>query len=131
MDKSEILSHVDHTVLSTTAVTGDMIAACDAAIKFRTASVCIPPCFVRTASEYASGRTKICTVIGFPNGYNTSEIKCAEAQSAISDGADEIDMVINIGALKEKRFDFVLGEIKQLRSVCEGKILKVIIETSL
>ncbi len=129
MDKKEILTHTDHTVLSPSAVWDDIKTLCDDAVKFQTASVCIAPSFVAPAHEYLGGRMKICTVVGFPNGYNTTAVKCFEAEQAIKDGADEIDMVINIGALKQKNYGYVLSEIKKLREVCRSKILKVIIET--
>ncbi|MGN1096145.1 MAG: deoxyribose-phosphate aldolase, partial [Eubacteriales bacterium] len=104
---------------------------CDDGIKYHTASVCIPPCFVKKAAEYACGKIKICTVIGFPNGYNTTNVKCFETSEAVKDGADEIDMVINIGMLKEKRYDDILSEINEVKKSCSGKLLKVIIETCL
>ena len=128
---SKIMSLVDHTLLAQTATFEDIKIICDDACRFNTASVCIPPSFVKRASEYLSGRSKVCTVIGFPNGYNSSSVKCFETELALRDGADEIDMVINIGALKEKRFADVLSEIKEIKSVCGDKVLKVIIETCL
>ena len=131
MTQEEILSMVDHTLLTQTATWEDIKAICDDGIKYGTASVCIPPCFVRQAKDYMENKCKICTVIGFPNGNNTALTKAVEARFAIVDGADEIDMVINIGMLKAKAYDYVLQEIKQVKDVCEGRILKVIIETCL
>ncbi len=131
MNTEKILSYVDHTLLSPDATWEEIKAICLDAIKYKTASVCIPPCYVKKAAEYVGGKVKICTVIGFPNGANTSEIKAIEAQNAIDNGADEIDMVINIGNLKDKLYDDILNEIKLLKSVCKNKVLKVIIETCL
>ncbi len=131
MNIKEILSMVDHTLLAQAATWQEIKAICDDGIKYGCASVCIPPSFVKKASEYVDGKIKICTVIGFPNGYNTTAVKCFETAEAVKDGADEIDMVINIGMLKEKRYDDVLFEIKEIRKACEGKILKVIVETCL
>lgn len=129
--KEEILKRVDHTLLKQIATWEDIKKICDDGIKFNTASVCIPPCYVKQAKEYVNGKIKICTVIGFPNGYNTTNIKIAEAEEAINDGADELDMVINIGKLKEKNYDYILSEINKIKEVCSDKILKVIIETCL
>lgn len=131
MEKNDILSKVDHTLLAQTATWDDIKKIVDDGIFYRTASVCIPPSFVKQAKEYADGRVKICTVIGFPNGYNTTACKVFETEDAVNNGADEIDMVINIGALKSNDYDFVLNEIKKVRGACKGKILKVIIETCL
>ena len=131
MDLEKILSAVDHTLLAVTATAQQIYALCDDAMKYRTASVCIPPVFVKAAKEYCKGEMQICTVIGFPNGYQTTATKVFETVDAVADGADEIDMVINIGALKEGRFDYITDEIIQVRSACKGKILKVIIETCL
>lgn len=131
MEHSEILKHVDHTLLSQTATWQQICEIIDDAIRFETASVCIPPCYVARAAAYAKGKMPICTVIGFPNGYSTTAVKCHEAAHAVADGADEIDMVINLGAVKEGQYDAVLDEIKDVRSACHGKILKVIIETCL
>ena len=127
--KEEILSSVDHTLLAQTATWDEIKALCDDAITYRTASVCIPPSLVKMAKSYVGERMKICTVIGFPNGYSTSEVKIFETQQALDDGADEIDMVINLGAVKEGKYDRVLQEIREIKSVCGGHILKVIIET--
>lgn len=130
-DDSEILSHVDHTLLRPTATTADIDRIIDEGIKYRTASVCIPPSFVAHAAAYAKGRVKICTVIGFPNGYNTTAVKVYETEDAVNNGADEIDMVINLGDLKAGNYDAVADEIRAVREACRGKILKVIIETCL
>ena len=131
MDIKRILASCDHTLLSQDATESDILSLCDDAVKYKTASVCIPPCYVKCAKEYAKDKLKICTVIGFPLGYQKAEVKAYEAEAAIRDGADEIDMVINVGLLKAKKYDKILGEIKAVRKVCEGKILKVIIETCL
>ena len=131
MDKTAIFSRVDHTLLAQTATWPEIKVICDDAIAYRTASVCIPPSFVKEAAEYVQGRVKICTVIGFPNGYNTTAVKAFETQDAINNGADEIDMVINIGDLKAGKTDKVLEEIKTLKGICGDRILKVIIETCL
>ncbi len=131
MDIEKILSVVDHTLLSQTATEAQIIALCDEGIKYNTASVCIPLSYVKSAKEYVGDRLKICTVIGFPNGYVTENVKCFEATEAVSLGADEIDMVINIGDVKNGYFDKVLKEIKAVKKACCGKLLKVIIETCL
>ena len=131
MDIKEIMSKVDHTLLVQTATEAQIKEICDDALKYGTASVCIPPCYVKFASEYLNGKIAVCTVIGFPNGYNSTVVKRAETETAIADGADEIDMVINITDVKNGRFDLVLDEIKQLKEICKDKILKVIIETCL
>ena len=131
MDIKEILSKGDHTVLSQPATGEDIKALCDDGIKYGCASVCIAPCFVKKAKEYVGNDLKICTVIGFPNGYNTTAVKAFEASEAVKDGADEIDMVINIGMLKEKKYDAVLNEINAVKKACDGRLLKVIIETCL
>ena len=125
----EILSRVDHTLLRVDATFDEVKALIDEAIENETASVCIAPSFVERAKNYANGRVKICTVIGFPNGYSTKVTKVIETADAVENGADEIDMVINVGDLKEKNYDAVLSEIKAVRKACEGKLLKVIIET--
>lgn len=129
--KEEILKKVDHTLLKQIATMEDIKKLCDDAIKYRTASVCIPPYYVKQAKEYVGEKMKICTVIGFPNGYNPMAVKVLETQECIKDGADEIDMVINIGKLKEKDYDYILKEINEIKKACGGKILKVIIETCL
>ena len=131
MNTNEILSRVDHTLLSPSATWNEIKAVCDDGIKFGTASVCIPPSYVKKAAEYVGGRLKICTVIGFPNGYNTTAVKRAEAEDAVNNGADEIDMVINLGWVKDREYDLVLNEIKEVKKACRGKLLKVIIETCL
>lgn len=127
----EILSTVDHTLLSPAATWEEIKAVCDDGIKYGTASVCIPASFVKQASDYVKGGVKICTVIGFPTGYSTTAVKCFETETAVKDGVDEIDMVINIGWLKEKRYDDILNEINAVKTACHGKLLKVIIETCL
>jgi len=129
--KEEILNKVDHTLLKQEAKWENIKKLCDDAIKYKTASVCIPPCYVKQANEYVEGKMKICTVIGFPNGYNSSCVKVFETQECIKEGADEIDMVINIGKLKEKNYSYILDEINQIKKACNGKILKVIVETCL
>lgn len=131
MDVKEILSKCDHTLLNQTATWQDIKAVLDDGIKYGTASACIPPCYVKKAKEYVNGRLTICTVIGFPNGYNTTAAKVFETKEAIKEGADEIDMVINIGALKEKNYEYVKNEISEIKKACGEKILKVIIETCL
>ena len=131
MNKNEIMKYVDHTLLLQGATWDDIKAICDDGLKYGTASVCIPPSYVKEAAEYLGGRLAVCTVIGFPNGYNTTKVKCAETADAIENGADEIDMVINIGDLKGGRYDRILEEIKAIKAVCGDKILKVIIETCL
>lgn len=127
----EIMSHVDHTLLSQGATWEDIKGICDDAVTYGTASVCIPPSFVAEAAKYLHGRVPVCTVIGFPNGYNTTAVKCAETREAIDNGAHEIDMVINIGDLKAKKYDALREEIKAIKAECGDKILKVIIETCL
>lgn len=131
MEKREILKRLDHTLLSQTATWPDILKICDEGMKYQTASVCISPCYVKRAKDYVKDRLAICTVIGFPNGCHSTEIKAAEAREALAAGADEIDMVINLGMVKEGDYQGVLREIQALRQVSEGKILKVIIETCL
>ena len=131
MDIKEILSKCDHTLLSQTATMAQIKALCDDGIKYGTASVCIPSCYVREAKKYVGDKLKICTVIGFPNGYYTPASKCFEASNAVENGADEVDMVINVGKVKEGDYDYVLKEIKAVKAACKGRILKVIIETCL
>lgn len=131
MDRKKIFSMVDHTLLAQEATWGQIQQICDDAIKYHTASVCIPPSYVSTAKEYVGDKMKVCTVIGFPNGYNTTAAKVFETEDALENGADEIDMVINIGDLKDKRYDRVLDEIRSIKSVCGEHVLKVIIETCL
>ena len=131
MELNYILSRVDHTYLKQNATWEDISKICDEGIEYGCASVCIPASYVRMAKDYVNDKIKICTVIGFPNGYSTCKSKCFEAEDAISNGADEIDMVINIGDLKDKRYDKIKEELSALRKICDGKILKVIIETCL
>lgn len=131
MDTSIILKATDHTLLAPQSTWEQIKEIIDDGIKFSCASVCIPASFVKRAKEYADNKIKICTVIGFPTGYSTAETKVFECKNAVENGADEIDMVINIGALKDKNYDYVLEEIKAVRAACKGKILKVIIETCL
>lgn len=131
MNVNEILSVCDHTLLSQTATWEDIQSVIDDGIKYSTASVCIPPSFVRRAAKYAEGRVRICTVIGFPNGYSTTKTKLFETEDAIAAGADEIDMVVNIGEVKAGHYDAVCDEIKILKAACGKRILKVIIETCL
>lgn len=131
MEITKILEKVDHTLLSPQATWKEIKALCDEGIRYRVASVCIPPCFVERAKQYVGEAVAVCTVIGFPNGYATTQTKVFETQEAVREGADEIDMVINIGMVKEGDYDRVLGEIRAVRDVCRGKILKVIIETCL
>lgn len=127
----KILSKVDHTLLKQESTWELIREICDDGIKYGTASVCIPPSFVKAAKEYAGEKLKICTVIGFPNGYNTTAVKCFETEDAVQNGADEIDMVINIGWVKEKKWEELLNEIKAVKNSCQGRLLKVIIETCL
>lgn len=131
MNKQEILSKVDHTLLKQTATWEEIKRICDEGAENQTASVCIPPCYVKRAKEYVNGQVAICTVIGFPNGNMTTAAKVYETKDAVENGADEIDMVINIGDVKAGDYDKVLGEIKEIRVACGGKLLKVIIETCL
>lgn len=131
MNQKEILSMVDHTLLLQTAVWEEIKAICEDGIKYETASVCIPTCYVKQAKEYVGDKCKICTVIGFPNGNYTTATKVFETRDAIANGADEIDMVINVGMLKAKEYDYVLNEIKEIKAACGDRILKVIIETCL
>jgi deoxyribose-phosphate aldolase len=126
-----ILEKVDHTLLLQTATWEEIRALCDDAIHYGTASVCIPPCYVRDAKNYVKGKMPICTVIGFPNGSHTTAAKVFETRDAVTNGADEIDMVINIGKLKAKEYDYILQEIREIQAACQGRVLKVIIETCL
>ena len=130
-DIKEILAVCDHTLLLQTSTWEEIREICDDAMKYHTASVCIPPCYVRQAADYMQGRIPVCTVIGFPNGNHTTACKVFETQDAVKNGADEIDMVINVGMLKAKNDDYVLNEIRAIKAACEGRILKVIIETCL
>ena len=131
MDVKEILKHVDHTLLTQQATCEEIKQICDDAMEYGTASVCIPPSYVKQAKEYVQDKMAVCTVIGFPNGYMTTKTKEFETKDAIANGADEIDMVINIGWVKDKKFDCVEEEIRTLKAACGDKILKVIIETCL
>ncbi len=131
MDVAHIVKKVDHTLLDPAATWEEIKAVCDDGIKFGVASVCIPPVFVRKAKEYVGDKLAICTVIGFPNGYTTTAVKVAETADAVKNGADEIDMVIHIGMAKMGNFDAVCEEIDAVKAACDGKILKVIIETCL
>ncbi len=129
MEQSHILSHVDHTLLKATASTDEILSLCEEAIRYQTASVCIPPRFIKTVKERYGDALTICTVIGFPLGYQTTAVKVAETRDAVENGADEIDMVIALGDVKEARFDAVTEEIRAVKEACDGKLLKVIIET--
>lgn len=131
MDIKEILNRCDHTLLLQTATKKEILSVVDDGIKYSTASVCIPPCYVKAAAEYSGGRVPVCTVIGFPNGNSTAESKVHEAKRAVEDGADEIDMVINIGMLRAGEYDYVLDEINRIKAAVGDKILKVIVECSL
>ena len=131
MEVENILKIVDHTLLLQTSTWEEIKQICDDAMKYGTASVCIPPCYVKQAAEYMGDKMTVCTVIGFPNGNCTTATKVFETKDAIADGAKEIDMVINVGQLKAKNYDYVLNEIKEIKAACGDKILKVIIETCL
>lgn len=131
MNQKDILAIVDHTLLLQTATWEEIKAICDDGMKYETASVCIPTCYVKQAKEYMGDKCKVCTVIGFPNGNYTTATKVFETKDAVANGADEIDMVINVGMLKAKEYDYVLNEIKAIKEACDGRILKVIIETCL
>ena len=131
MDIKKILNMVDHTLLKQESTWDQIKEICDDGMRYETASVCIPPSFVKQAKEYVGDKLAVCTVIGFPNGYNTTAVKCFETEDAVKNGADEIDMVINIGWVKEQKWDELLEEIKAVKVACQGKLLKVIIETCL
>ena len=131
MTQKDILAKVDHTLLAQTATWEEIKQICDDGMRYETASVCIPPSYVELAKNYVGDRLKICTVIGFPNGYNTTAVKEFETKDALEKGADEIDMVINLGWVKDGRFDLVEKEIRTLKDACGGNVLKVIIETCL
>ncbi len=131
MEAKEMMKHLDHTLLTQAATWEEIKQICDDAIEYGTASVCIPPSYVKQAKEYVKDQMEVCTVIGFPNGYSTTAVKEFETKDAIAGGASEIDMVINIGWLKDKKYDLVLEEIRTLKAACKDKILKVIIETCL
>lgn len=130
-EEMEILSTVDHTMLAQTSTWEQILTLCEEALEYKVASVCIPPSYVKRASEYLSGRLSVCTVIGFPNGYNTTAVKVFEAKEAIANGATEIDMVVNIGDVRQGHYDEVRAELKAMRAACSGVILKVIVETCL
>lgn len=131
MERSEILTHCDHTLLKQDATWEQVRDLCDEGLRHHTASVCIPPSFVKRAAAYLAGRLPVCTVIGFPNGYATTVVKVFETAQAVAEGADEIDMVINVGMVKEKQWAALLEEIQQVRKACPEKVLKVIVETCL
>ena len=131
MERNEIYRRVDHTLLAQTATWEEIRRICDDALEYGTASVCIPPSYVGRAKEYLGDRMAVCTVIGFPNGYNTTAVKVFETEDAVANGTDEIDMVINSGWLKDREYDRILDEIRRVKAACAGRILKVIIETCL
>ncbi len=131
MDVKAILRHVDHTLLAPAATTADILAICDEGLFYHTASVCIPPVFVKAAKAHVGDRLPVCTVIGFPNGYATTAAKCFETADAVENGAAEIDMVIPLGAVKAGDFAAVLSDIRAVRAACDGRVLKVIVETCL
>ena len=131
MEKREILKRLDHTLLKQTATWEQVRALCEEGMEYEVASVCIPPCYVKKARDYVQERLKICTVIGFPNGNMTTAAKVFETEDAVKNGADEIDMVINLGMVKEQNYEGVLAEIQEVKKACQGKLLKVIIETCL
>ena len=129
ISRKEILQHVDHTLLAPTATWEELQILCDEAIKYETASVCVPPNRVKQVKDYLCGRMAVCTVVGFPNGYHTTAVKAMETEEVLDRGADEVDMVINLGKKKKKRFHDVQTEIHTLKDICDDKILKVIVET--
>ena len=131
MDVKEILAHCDHTLLKQESTWAQIKEVCDDGKKYNCASICIPAAYVKACAEYVGNSLKICTVIGFPNGYSTTAVKVFETEDAIRNGADEIDMVINIGWAKDQRWDDILNEIKAIKASCQGRILKVIVETCL
>lgn len=131
MNNQGILALVDHTLLSQTATWEEIKVICDDAMHYQTASVCIPPSYVKAVKDYVGDKMKVCTVIGFPNGYNTTATKVFETSDAVNNGADEIDMVINLGMVKDSRYDELTEEIRAIKKACNGKLLKVIIETCL
>ena len=131
MTYREVLSKVDHTLLKQQATWEQIKQICDDAAAFGTASICIPPSYVKACAEYLQGKVPVCTVIGFPNGYHTTAVKVFETKKAVKEGAEEIDMVINIGWVKDGRYDLILNEINAIKAACNGKLLKVIIETCL
>ena len=131
MELKDILSRVDHTLLSQSATWAEIKAICDDGVKYGCASVCIPASYVKQAAEYVDGKIAVCTVIGFPNGYDTTAAKCFMATDAVNNGAEEVDMVINLGWVKDRKWDELLSEIKAIKEACRGKLLKVIIECCL
>lgn len=131
MQREDIMKKVDHTLLAQTADWDEIRKICDQGLKYKTASVCIPPSYVKRAAEYLGGKLPVCTVIGFPNGYQTTTVKMAETEDALENGADEIDMVINLGDVKNGEFDKIKEEIIALKKICGDHILKVIVETCL
>ena len=131
MDIPQLLRHVDHTILSPCATWEQVKTACDQALAHNTATVCIPPRYVKRAADYVGSRLKLCTVVGFPNGYSTPEVKVFETEDAIRNGADEIDMVVNLGLVKDGDWEGVVSEIKAVKASCKGRILKVIVEACL
>ncbi len=131
MDTSELLHHVDHTLLRVDAGWPEMQTLCDEALRYHTASVCVPPAYVGRCANYLHGRIPVCTVIGFPNGYSTTTVKAFEAADAVDNGADEIDMVINLGWVRDGQWELILDEIQTVRRACQGRVLKVIVETCL
>ena len=131
MELKDILSKCDHTLLAQTATWDEIKAICDDGMKYGCASVCIPASYVKQAAEYVAGELPICTVIGFPNGYDTTAAKCFMATDAVNNGAEEVDMVINLGWVKDRKWEDLLSEIKAIKEACHGKLLKVIIETCL
>ncbi len=131
MEIKDILGMVDHTLLTQTATWDEIRCLCDDAMEYKTATVCIPASYVKRAKEYTKGQLPVCTVIGFPNGYSTTAVKVFETEDAVANGADEIDMVINLGDLKDQNFDKIEAEIKAIKVACQGRLLKVIIETCL
>ncbi len=131
MNEEKILKMVDHTLLAQTATWQEIKTICDDAVTYETASVCIPPCYVQAAKEYLGSKMKVCTVIGFPNGYSTTAVKVYETEDAVKNGADEIDMVINLGLVKDQKEEELTEEIKSIKKACDGRLLKVIIETCL
>lgn len=131
MELNQLLHHVDHTLLTQTATWAEIQQICDDGLRYGCASVCIPPSYVKQAADYLQGRLPVCTVIGFPNGYHTTAVKCFEAEQAVLEGAEEIDMVINLGWVKDQKWDALLDEIQAVKAACQGKLLKVIIETCL
>ena len=131
MELKEILNRCDHTLLAQTATWAEIRALCDDGLRYGCASVCIPASYVRQAADYVAGRLPVCTVVGFPNGYDTTAAKCFMAEDAVKNGADEVDMVVNVGWIKDRRWDEVLAELRAVKAACGGKLLKVIIETCL